>query len=172
LPAKIPLLPVRKFYFSDSLTNLQASLNFREIVITTVFAIPVGLLLTFLINSRLLYKTANALKISDKIDDIGVWNHAFEAARNQWVIVRSNQDDLMYRGWVESFSDGLDSREILLRDVGVYRNSDADLLYSMPGLYIAFSKEDNLKIEFQSWDFSEFESVEAIKKTSEHEEDS
>jgi hypothetical protein len=60
----------------------------------------------------------------------------------------------VYQGWVESFSDGLDNNEILLRDVKVFRNSDQDFLYPVPGLYICLSK-DNLRIEFQSWNFTE-----------------
>jgi hypothetical protein len=53
----------------------------------------------------------------------------FDSPLNHWVVIRDIQNDLMYQGWVESFSDGLDNNEILLRDVKVFRNSDQDFLY-------------------------------------------
>jgi Family of unknown function (DUF6338) len=155
IPIIFPFFPRQTFYFTESLTNSQAKLNIQEIAIATLLAIPTGLISTALVNSKLLFKFASKLRISDKLDDIGVWNKAFEASLNHWVIVRDIESNLMYRGWVESFSDGLDGNEILLRDVEVYRNSDGNLLYPVPGLYISLSKEDNLRIEFQSWKFTE-----------------
>jgi hypothetical protein len=53
-------------------------------------------------NSKLLYKLAGRLRISDKLDDVGVWNKVFDASLNHWIIIRDFQNDLMYRGWVES----------------------------------------------------------------------
>jgi len=154
IPSKLPSFPSQTFYFTESLTNSQAKLNFQEIAVVTVLAIPIGLALSALENYKILYKLANKLKISDKLDDIGVWNKAFDSPLNHWVVIRDIQNDLMYQGWVESFSDGLDNNEILLRDVKVFRNSDQDFLYPVPGLYISLSK-DNLRIEFQSWNFTE-----------------
>ncbi len=152
---QIPLIPERQFYLVEALINSQAQLNFQEIAITTFLAIPTGIIMAALVNYKLIYKIANKLKISYKLDDLGVWNKAFESPFNDWIIVRDHKSDLMYRGWIEAFSDGLDSKEILLRDVEVYRNSDAELLYPIPGLYISFSGDDNIKIEFQSWDYTE-----------------
>jgi hypothetical protein len=56
---------------------------------------------------------------------------------------------------VESFSDGIDDNEILIKDVEVYRNSDGEALYSTPWLYISLNKKDNIRIEFQSNEFTE-----------------
>ncbi|AFY50466.1 hypothetical protein Nos7524_4723 [Nostoc sp. PCC 7524] len=152
---KLTFLNTQTFYFVESLTNSQAELNFNEIALVTLLAVPVGLTSAFLINHNLLFKLANKLKISDKLDDISLWNKVFDSPLNHWIVIRDIQNDLMYRGWVDSFSDGLGKNEILLRDVEVYRNSEQGILYSVPGLYISFNKEENLMIEFQSWEFTE-----------------
>lgn len=154
IPSKIQFLPKQKFYFGEIVTNAQARLSFHEIFVATVLAIPLGLIVAGLVNSKILFKTARKLRISDKLDDIGVWNETLESSLNHWIVIRDIQNNLMYRGWVKSFSDGLDSNEILLRDVEVYRNSDSQLLYSVPGLYISLNKEDNLRVEIQSWEFT------------------
>lgn len=153
------------------MTNSQAKLNFQEIAIATLLAIPTGLISAALVNSKLLFRFASKLRISDKLDDLGVWNKAFEASLNHWIIIRDVQNDLMYRGWVEAFSDGLEGNEILLRDVEVYRNSDGEFLYAIPGLYVALEKENNLRVEFQSWEFTENMHNNAVDHSLSHEEE-
>ncbi len=153
IPSKFLHLPISTFYFAEMLTNSQAKLNFEEIVLVTLLAVPIGLGLSALINHKVLYKMANKLNISDKVDDIGVWNTAFDSSSNHWVIIRDNQKDLIYQGWIESVSDGLDIHDILLRDIKVYRHSDGTYFYSVPRIYLAFSR-DNLNIEFPSWEFT------------------
>jgi Family of unknown function (DUF6338) len=153
IPSKFRLWNVSNFYFAEVLTNSQAKLNFEEIVLVTLLAVPIGLSLSALINHKVLYKLANKLKISNKVDDIGVWNLAFDSSSNDWVIIRDNQNDLMYQGWIESVSDGLEIHDILLRDVKVYRHSDGTYFYSVPRIYLALS-QDNLNIEFPSWEFT------------------
>jgi hypothetical protein len=152
---KLTFFHTQNFYFGESLTNPQAKLNFQEIAVVTLLAVPIGLILAALINHNVLFKLANKLMISDKLDEISLWNKVFDSSLNHWIVIRDIQNDLMYRGWVDSFSDGLDKNEILLRDVEVYRNSEQGVLYSVPGLYISFNKDENLMIEFQSWEFSE-----------------
>ena len=153
IPDIFPFFPKQTFYFAENLTNSEAKLNFREIMIVTLLAIPTGLMSAALVNSRLLFKLSSKLNISDKLDDIGVWNKALEDSLNNWIVIRDIKNDIMYMGWVESFSDGLDDHEILLREVEVSRNSDATILYSIPRLYIYLNKENNLTIEFKTGNF-------------------
>jgi hypothetical protein len=150
-----PFFPKQTFYFAENLTNSEAKLNFQEIMIVTLFAIPTGLFSAAFVNSRVLFKLSSKLNISDKLDDIGVWNKALEDSLNNWIVIRDVKNDIMYRGWIESFSDGLDNHEILLRQAEVFRNSDANILYSIPSLYINLNKENNLTIEFQTGNFAE-----------------
>lgn len=73
----------------------------------------------------------------------------------EWVIVRDIENDLMYEGWVQAFSDSTERDELFLRDVKVFTNKTADELYEIPGLYLPKSRE-NLTIEFPALKFSEF----------------
>jgi hypothetical protein len=154
IPNKLPFLPKQKFYFEEIITNTQSKLSFYEIFVTTLLAIPLGFILVSLAHHKILFKTARKLKISDKLDDIGLWNETLESSVNRWVVIRDIPNDLMYRGCVHSFSEGLDSNEILLEDVDVYKNSDSCHLYSVPGLYFFLNKEDGLRIELQSWEIT------------------
>ncbi|MEM6526619.1 MAG: hypothetical protein AAF693_22695 [Bacteroidota bacterium] len=164
LPNSVPFLPNQTFYFIESLTNKDSSLSFNEIFISSILGIPVGFLFAYLVNSKILLYMAAKLKLSNKLDDLGVWNQACEWGQNQWIVIRELDSDLLYRGWLRSFSDGLEGKEMLLQNVEVYRNSDSEHLYQVPGLYVSFNKQNNLKIEFQSWPFDQ-DGLQKVSKT-------
>ncbi|MDJ0899751.1 MAG: DUF6338 family protein [Xenococcus sp. MO_188.B8] len=152
------------FYFAENLENIKTQLDFKEITITTLLAIPIGVVFSAFVNSKWLYKFANKINISNKLDDLGVWNRAFDSELNHWIVIRDEQADTMYQGWVDSFSDGSDEKEILLRDVKVFRESNAELLYLVPGLYISFNNKENIKIEFRSWPFTDNISMDSVNE--------
>ena len=146
--------PVQELYFLQGLSDPQVPPNFWEIGFASFFSIPVGFVSAAWINFRCLYWIARKLKVSDKLDDIGVWNKALGSSLGEWIVIRDYKEDLMYRGWVDSVSEGLDVNEILLRDVDVYVNSTPDSeelrqkhLYHVPRLYFSLRKDDFLVIE-------------------------
>lgn len=59
-----------------------------------------------------------------------------------WVTVRDHKNDLVYDGWVQAFSNDSREAEMLLRDVSVYKNSNAERLYQVGALYVSRKSED------------------------------
>ena len=145
-----------EFNFLRSLTDNSIKLNLEEIFIVTVLSIPVALLFSFLINYKILYRIAHRLKISKKYGDIDLWSYIMNMEMPEWVVVRDIENDLMYEGWIQAFSDSSEKNdELFLRDVKVYRNSSGDELYDIPALYLSRERK-SLLIEFPSLKFSEF----------------
>lgn len=150
----IPFLGL-KFHFIQSLSNTKISLDFKEILVTTLLSIPLGLLVSFLINHKVLHKLGKLLKVTNKFGDLDVWSYIMNSQMPEWVVVRDIEKDLMYEGWIQAFSDSTERDEIFLRDVKVFTNKTAQLLYETPGLYLP-KKRECLTIEFPSMKFSEY----------------
>ena len=137
----------RKCLFFDALSNKEVKLDYKEIAVVSGLSIIIGFVFTFLINYKVLYRIAHRLKISNKPGDIDVWSYIMNSRAPEWVVIRDIENDLMYQGWIEAFSDGIDDDELFLRDVKVFRNSTAAELYEIPGLYLP-RKRENIVVEF------------------------
>ncbi|MBM4056201.1 MAG: hypothetical protein FJ264_16335 [Planctomycetes bacterium] len=144
-----------KFSFLKVLIDKNATINFKEIVFVTILSIPIGFLFTFLLNYKVLFRVAHKLKISKKFGDLDVWSYIMNSKTPEWVVIRDIENDLMYEGWIEAFSDSTGVDELFLRDVKVYKNSTAEECYEIPGLYLP-RKRENLIIEFPLLKFSEY----------------
>lgn len=129
------LIPSWKVSFLNSLIDKKADINIKEVVIATLIAIILALLISALINHRLLHKFAKKLKISKRFGQLDVWSYVLDSPDIDWVIIRDLENDLMYQGWIEAFSDTYDTNELFIRDVKVYKNSTAEELYFMQGIY-------------------------------------
>lgn len=152
---KIALKNDIKFSFLKVLIDKNATINFKEIAFVTILSIPIGFLFAFLLNYKVLFRVAHKLKISKKFGDLDVWSYIMNSKIPEWVVIRDIENDLMYEGWIEAFSDSTGVDELFLRDVKVYKNSTAEEYYEIPGLYLP-RKRENLSIEFPLLKFSEY----------------
>ncbi|WP_417900464.1 DUF6338 family protein [Bacillus haimaensis] len=141
------LEPTWKVNFLDSLIDKTSNIDIKEVLIATMISFLLGLLISAAINYKILHRFAKKIKITKKFGQLDVWSYTFDSPDIGWVIVRDLDQDLMYQGWVEAFSDTHEINELLLRDVNVYRNSTAEELYFMQGLYITRDL-NNIIIEF------------------------
>ncbi len=136
------------FYFVQSLSNNKLPLNFWEIFFSTLLSIPMGFIVSLFINKKVLHKLAKKLKVSNKFGEIDVWSYIMNAQMPEWVVVRDIENDLMYEGWIQAFSDSTERDELFLRDVRVFTNKTAKELYEVPALYLPKNRK-NLTIEFR-----------------------
>jgi hypothetical protein len=136
------------FYFVQSLSNNKLPLNFWEIFFATLLSIPMGFIVSLFINKKVLHKLAKKLKVSNKFGEIDVWSYIMNAQMPEWVVVRDIENDLMYEGWIQAFSDSTERDELFLRDVRVFTNKTAKELYEVPALYLPKNRK-NLTIEFR-----------------------
>lgn len=143
------------FSFFNTLIDKEDVLDFKEIAYVTILSILVGFISTFFINYEILNKFARKLKITKKFNDVDVWSYLMNSKNTEWVVIRDRKNDLMYECWVELFSYSTEKDELFLRDVKVFKNSTAEKLYEIPGLYLPIKRE-NLIIEFPALEYTEF----------------
>ena len=60
----------------------------------------------------------------------------------RWVFVRDHKLDLVYFGWIETFSESGEKRELLISEVEVYSNQRDERLYAIPVMYVARERHD------------------------------
>ncbi|PES34155.1 DUF6338 family protein [Bacillus thuringiensis] len=130
------LVPTWKLHFLMSLTDRKVPINITEVIIATFIAIILAFLISFSINHKFLHRFAIKMKLSSKFAQLDVWAYVFDSPDIDWITVRDIENDLMYQGWVEAFSDTHDTNELFLRDVIVYKNSTGEELYSVGAMYI------------------------------------
>jgi hypothetical protein len=139
------IFKVKCFYFLKSLATGIQELNFSEILIVCLISIVLGIVLTYLLNYKIPYRIVNYIKMSKKIGP--VWNYCMDAENSEWAFVRDLKNNLMYRGWINAFSDDSERLELLLLQVEVCNNTTGDIYYNTPSLYISGDRE-NITIEF------------------------
>jgi hypothetical protein len=128
--------------FFDALINKETDLRWSEILMAAGISIPLALVTSLIAEKKLVHRAAQWMRVTSKFGDLDVWDFMFNTRQVQWIVIRDLKNDLMYEGWVRSFSIAADLRELLLRDVRVYRNSTGEQLYEVGGLYISMKKED------------------------------
>jgi uncharacterized membrane protein len=139
--------------FFDALTNTRATLRWPEILMAAALSFPVAFVVSFFTEKKLIHRLAKRIGVTKKFGDLDVWDFMLNSKEVEWVVVRDLSNDLMFEGWVRSFSDIGDVRELLLRDVRVYRNSTGERQYEVGGLYIS-RKRDDITIELASLGYS------------------
>lgn len=139
-----------KVKFFDALFVSSEVPDSCEVLWASLTSVFNGFLLSFVINRKYLHRFAQRLGVTKKFGDLDVWSYLFNSRDDnmRWVTVRDIENDLVYQGYIEAFSDTYNENELFLRDVVVYSNKTGAELYSVPGLYISREK-DQLTIEFQ-----------------------
>lgn len=134
--------------FVHCLFSDKNDIIFSNIIVTTIVAILLGLLITYITQHGLIHKWVQKLGISNKFSDSTVWGYILNSKDlNQWVTVRDIKNNLMFQGWLSVFSAENKNNELFLTDVRVYKNTTAKFLYEVYGLYITRAEND-ITIEF------------------------
>lgn len=141
-------------YFINIINHNEVVLNLNEIIYVSILSVLLGLVFTFIINYKIIFRIAQILKISNKIGDIDVWSYIMNLKIPEWVVIRDRENNIMYEGWIQAFSDSTGKDEIFLRDVIVYENLTGDEMYRIPGLYLPRNRS-KLIIEFPEIEFTE-----------------
>lgn len=99
-----------------------------------VFALIWACVLTKARYENWLFKFANKLKLTRRIDNQTVWEHVFDDS--DVVVLRDQITNNIYYGKVVSFSDNSENREIYFENVTVF-DEYAELLYHAEKLYLS-----------------------------------
>ena len=140
---------VPELIFLKAPTNGETPIAFREVAWATVTACLLGLFVTYVSSRKLHFRVVGHLGITKKFGELDVWGFVFNSPQVEWATVRDQARNLAYDGWVQLFSDDSQNAEILLREVKVYANDTAEMLYEVESLYLSLDRSA-IAIEFRS----------------------
>lgn len=113
-----------------------------DLVVPFCVAAVVAMVAAVVESHRLVYRwIARPLGIQ-RNDDEDVWTHLMNSKEVQWIFLRDYRHGLVYKGWVQLYSDSGTNRGLVLRDVDVFDNASGTCLYNVPRLYISRDQHD------------------------------
>lgn len=126
--------------------TVEAVIPTANVLVSVVFAILWACVLTKSRYENWLFKLANRLKLTRRIDNQTVWEHVFDDS--DIVVLRDRVTKNTYYGKVVSYSDNSENREIYFADVYVF-DERSDFLYHAEKLYLSRAHNE-FTIEIQN----------------------
>lgn len=139
--------PEKVEIFSALFAENQAP-NMPEVVMAALYSIPLGLIVSAMLNKNVVHRIANRIGVSNDTGELDIWSFTFNSPDIEWAVFRDLEHDLVYEGWVKGFSGAESPRELLLHHVKVYNNNTGEELYSVDAAYLCRNKQD-CTIEFK-----------------------
>lgn len=125
----------------------ETAIPTANVVLALIFSIVFALVFTKANYKNWFFKIANKLKITQRIDNQTVWEHAFDT--DDVIVLRDYVTKNIYYGKVISYSDNSEIREIRLNDVRVF-NEYAEYLYHAEEIYLSRAHNE-FSIEIQNY---------------------
>lgn len=114
----------------------------NRIIYAALIGIPVAIAAAYIDEYKLIHKFARYIKATRRFGDEDVWDYLNRSPDIKWVYVRDHKHDLYYFGWIQAWSDPYKERELLLREVDVFKNSTAEHLYTTDVVYLSRARDD------------------------------
>lgn len=140
-------------FSAEIASNLSDSSGFAVFIDEILLAVPVSLVLgvgwVSASNRKWLASLLQRVGATKRYGDEDVWDFTFNSPipAVEYVHVRDFEKELLFAGWVETFSETDRLRELVIRDVQVFSFSSGAPIYEVPRMYIA-RKPDDITIEF------------------------
>ncbi|MCE9499125.1 MAG: hypothetical protein K8R21_01200 [Leptospira sp.] len=117
------------------------SLPYLEVCFTSLIALINGMIFSKLISNSIFLRIGNYLKITNKSGDDDIWFYFTNSKETNWVYLRDYISELTYFGAIIAYSEPFQDREIILKEVSVYRTkSPNNKLYDIPIIYLSLQK--------------------------------
>ncbi|WP_279483958.1 DUF6338 family protein [Aureimonas sp. SK2] len=119
-----------------------------QVIIATIVGFVSSIAWMYGVRFKVLTRILQYLGATRTYGDEDVWEYTLNsnAATSEYVHVRDIANQIVYAGWLLTFSSTGKMREMVLRDVQVF-DLDGNALYDTPRLYIARPQE-GMHIEF------------------------
>jgi len=123
-----------------------------DILFEVLWALLIGIVLSivwlYAARYKLLTRVLQRIGVTNKYGDEDVWDYTFNShdVAVEYVHFRDFENEYVYAGWVNTFSETDRIRELVLLDV-VVSNFEGQELYHTPRLYLA-RPADAIHIEF------------------------
>ncbi len=118
----------------------------HAIIWASLIAFPIAFVASYIDYHKVVNKLGKKLRVTKRFGDEDVWDFLNRSPDIKWVYVRDHKYDLNYFGWIQAWSDPYKEREVLLREVEVFRNSTGEFLYKTDVIYLS-RKHDELTVE-------------------------
>lgn len=113
---------------------IDSAIPTANVIVSVLFAFVYACFLTKARYENWLFKIANKLRLTRRIDNQPVWEHFFDD--NDVVVLRDLVTGNTYYGKVNSYSDNSENREIYFENVAVF-DADSNFLYNAEKLYLS-----------------------------------
>lgn len=114
--------------------STETAIPTANVLVSIGFALFLACILTKARYENWMFKLANKLRLTRRIDNQTVWEHVFDDS--DIVVLRDYVTQNTYYGKVISFSDNSENREIYFENVSVF-NKESDFLYRAENLYLS-----------------------------------
>lgn len=128
----------------DGLTSNE--IPYEIILKVSGISIIVGLVAVPFDHYKVLNRFAKLIKISNKYGDENLFTNFLNSKEISEIYVRDFENNLVYHGFIEKFSEQGDLQELLLYNVKVYSENTSEYLYDTQRVYLSMHKK-NLLIE-------------------------
>lgn len=120
----------------------------QEVSAATAVSFVCGVAWIYASTYKLMARTLQFLNATKRYGDEDVWDFTFNSRSKSVTYIhwRDFEQKLVYAGFVNTFSESAETREIVMRDVTVY-DFEGNKMYDVPLLYLA-RKSDSIHIEF------------------------
>jgi hypothetical protein len=142
----------RPFTVIDLGAKDSAALVTPAIAIEVICAVGVSILLSvlwlYLTNYKLVTRALQKIGATKTYGDEDVWDFTFNSqkAAVEYVHLRDFEKQIVYAGWVNTFSETDKLRELVLNNAQIY-DFEGRLMFEIPSIYLARSP-DNIHLEF------------------------
>lgn len=132
----------------ESIKSAGSNIYLPDVSIVTLISPFFGLLVAFVINKKFLTRLAQLMNITKQFSEPDVWSYVLNSHDDiNWAVVRDQNKNLYYYGWIVAFSDTYKDNELFMKSVKVYNNETGEFLYNIPAIYISRDQND-LTVEF------------------------
>jgi hypothetical protein len=114
---------------------------YSEIMMASGIAIVFGLITVKVSHDNLLNRYAAKWGISNKYGDENLYSNFLNDDDIDWIYVRDIPNKLVYLGAVQSFSESMDFKELVLNDVTVFTFPECEELYEVRKIYLCLPKD-------------------------------
>lgn len=141
----------KDFGYAELASNPE-KVDFFQLKDEIAWSIPLSFALSvawlFAVRFRLLMKFLHLIGATRRYGDEDVWSYTLNSDQPhvEYAHFRDLENGYIFAGWINTYSESEEQREILLRDVIVY-DEDGTIISEPPHLYISRPK-NNIWLEF------------------------
>jgi len=130
----------REFITLDAFENIgsTSAIPYSEVLWSSILSVVVGFIAAGIDNWKIINRLGSYFRLSNKFGEENLYMKFLNSPDVEYVYVRDIPNNLTYFGYIESYSETENFKEIVLGNVSVYDYPDSNLLYDLEKAYLCF----------------------------------